>query len=153
MVFLAIILSLFAGVFIVLSRILGANLAMHTGLIQGSFIHYSMGLLTSLIFFIFNFTSFENIQKNLIAIPFWAYLGGAAGIFVVLLSNYITRKISAFYLTLLIFLGQIFSGSLIDYLTLNELSLGKIVGGLLVLFGLSFNLWIDQNNEKKLAIE
>ncbi|MCT4661896.1 MAG: DMT family transporter [Tissierellales bacterium] len=148
MILFAIIVSLLAGVFIVLSRILGATLSMHTGLIQGSFIHYSMGLLTSILFFIFSIPSIGNIKSELPLVPIWAYFGGAAGIFVVLLSNYITHKISAFYLTLLIFIGQIFSGSLIDYFTLNEFSIGKIIGGLLVLFGLTYNLWIDRINEK-----
>jgi transporter family-2 protein len=59
---------------------------------------------------------------------------------------------SAFYLTLFIFIGQLFVGIIIDYFTLKELSLGKIAGGLLVLFGLSYNLLLDKKQAEKATL-
>ncbi|MED1370878.1 EamA-like transporter family protein, partial [Bacillus paranthracis] len=56
----------------------------------------------------------------------------------------ITPKISAFYLTLLIFIGQLFAGTIIDFILSHELSMGKIVGGIFVLIGLTYNLLVDR---------
>ena len=78
------------------------------------------------------------------SIPSWAYIGSVLGVGVVFLSNYMAVRISAFYLTLLIFIGQLFSGVLIDFVILDSLSLGKLLGGLLVLIGLSYNLYLDK---------
>jgi len=79
------------------------------------------------------------------SVPLWAYLGGLTGVLVIVLSSYLTPKISAFYFTLLMFLGQLFVGIIIDYFTLNILPIGKIVGGFSVLVGLNYNLLIDKN--------
>ena len=71
------------------------------------------------------------------SIPIAVYLGGLVGVIVISLSNYITPKISAFYLTLLIFIGQLFAGTIIDFFLTNELSIGKVIGGIFVLIGLT----------------
>jgi transporter family-2 protein len=84
---------------------------------------------------------------KLLSIPIWAYLGGMTGVLVVTLSSYITPKISAFYQTLFVFVSQLFVGIIIDYVSLNQLSAGKIVGGLLVLSGLTYNLLVDRKSE------
>lgn len=84
---------------------------------------------------------------KLSSIPLWAYLGGLTGVLVVVLSSYITPKISSFYLTLLIFIGQLFIGIIIDYFTLNKFSIGEIAGGFLVLIGLTYNLLLDKNKK------
>lgn len=54
-----------------------------------------------------------------------------------------------FYLTLLLFVGQLFGGMLLDYLVSGDFSLQKVVGGLLVLVGLSYNLWVDSRSKKE----
>lgn len=141
--FLYILVSILSGVSIVISRILNSKLAEHVGILQGTFFNYLFGLIFSFIFLIF---SQEGLHIKLTTVPFWAYLGGFTGIFVIGLSSYITPKISVFYLTLIIFIGQLFTGIFIDYLTLNNLSIGKIIGGFLVLSGLTFNLFIDKKS-------
>ena len=83
-------------------------------------------------------------------IPFYAYIGGLIGVFSITLSNYTAPKISVFYMTLLIFIGQIATGIVIDYFALNELSPGKIIGSILVAAGLSYNLFIDIKSETAL---
>ena len=52
------------------------------------------------------------------------------------------------YLTLLLFIGQLFTGMLLDYLVAGDFSLNKIIGGVLVIAGLSYNLWIDTKRSK-----
>lgn len=139
-----IFISILAGVSIVVARIINSNLAERIGIFQGTFFNYVVGLIFSAIFL---FISSETLNLSILktnALPIWAYLGGMVGVVVVVLSSYITPKISAFYLTLLMFIGQLFVGIIIDYFTINKLSVGKIIGGCLVLAGLTYNLIIDR---------
>ncbi len=143
---LYILIAILSGVTIVISRIVNANLADKMGLFQSTFYNFLTGLLfSSLILFFAN----ENFNLQAItstSVPFYAYIGGIIGIFSISLSNYVAPKISAFYMTLLIFIGQIGIGIFIDYLVSNEVSIGKIIGGILVAIGLSYNLSIDKKS-------
>ena len=78
----------------------------------------------------------------------WIYFGGAVGLLVVLLSNVTVVKVSAFYLTLLVFIGQIFSGILIDVIITGQLHPGNLIGGMFVGVGLIFNLWLDYRRSR-----
>ncbi len=146
---LFVFIAILSGISVVVSRILNSNLAKEIGIFQGTLFNYVVGLFFSFIFLLLSNEISYVPALRLQGIPFWAYLGGLTGLLVVVLSSYVTPRISAFYLTLLVFIGQLFVGIIIDYFTLNKLSIGKIIGGLLVLFGLSYNLLID----KKQAIQ
>jgi bacterial/archaeal transporter family-2 protein len=146
MILIYFLISISAGITIVLARIINSKLAEKIGSLQGIVINYILGLLFSILFYIFS------KEKSIFSyhgdsIPFLAYLGGLVGVLVILGSNYITPRISAFYLALLLFIGQLFIGVIIDYLSYQELSIGKILGGFLVMLGLSYNLWIDKKKE------
>ncbi|MDF2589422.1 MAG: putative rane protein [Anaerocolumna sp.] len=146
MFFIAIILSILSGVTNVVARIINANLAKIIGLFQGTLFNYVIGLLVSLLFLLFNLNSMDFTSTTFLSVPIWAYLGGMLGVMVVVISNYLTPRISAFYLTLLMFIGQLFAGIIIDYVASSELSIGKIIGGIFVLAGLSYNLYFDKKN-------
>lgn len=149
MFFIAIILSILSGVTNVVARIINANLAKIIGLFQGTLFNYVIGLLVSLLFLLFNLNSIDFTSNTFLSVPIWAYLGGMLGVMVVVISNYLTPRISAFYLTLLMFIGQLFAGIIIDYVASSELSIGKIIGGIFVLAGLSYNLYFDKKNVDK----
>lgn len=147
MLFAYLLISIIAGVTVVIGRIINSNLAAKIGTFQGTLINYIVGLSVS---FLFLFLSNEKITityTNMKSIPLWAYLGGLAGVIVIVLSNYLTPKISSFYFTLLVFIGQLFIGVIIDYFTFHDLSIGKLIGGLFVLIGLTYNLWIDKKQK------
>ncbi len=139
-----IIVSILSGVTIVTGRIINSNLAKKIGMLQGTFFNYVVGLLFSIIFLVFSKESFLIPKSTFESIPLIGYLGGIVGVLTIALSNYITPKISAFYLTLFIFIGQLFTGVVIDYITLGQLSLGKVIGGILVFVGLAYNLIVDK---------
>lgn len=146
-----ILISILAGVSIVVTRIINYILAKEIGNFQGTLVNYIVGLFFSFIFLLFS-SEFSSISAlDLKTVPLWVYLGGAAGVIVIVMSSYITPRISSFYLTLLIFVGQLFVGIIIDYFTLKELSFGKVTGGIIVLFGLSYNLFIDKKQAEKAA--
>lgn len=139
-----IIIAVASGISNLVARNINSILAEKIGLLEGTFFNYVTGLFLSLIFFLLSgeFLNFSfDLFKNL---PLHAYLGGLVGVLVVALSNIVTPKISALYFTLIMFLGQLFTGMAIDYFTSGILSIGKLAGGCLVILGLGYNLYIDK---------
>ena len=143
----AILFSFAAGFCVVISRTLNAKLADRTSVRSSTFFNYLVGLGVSIPFLLL-------LGRGEAPLPFafspswYIYLGGILGVCVVLLSNMTVARISAFYLTLLIFVGQVFSGVLIDAVLTGSLSPRTLIGGLLVAGGLCVNLFLDK---KKLA--
>ncbi|BCN29452.1 DMT family transporter [Anaeromicropila herbilytica] len=149
MLFIYLLAAAGSGITIVLARIINSKLAEKIGTLQGTLINYIVGLIVSILcFFVSKESSLITISRYH-SVPIWAYFGGIVGVITILSSNYITPRISSFYLTLLIFIGQLFVGIAIDYFILQELSLGKLIGGIFVVLGLSYILWVD----KKEALE
>lgn len=140
----AVAVSFIAGVNIVLSRTLNAKLADLTSVRVSTFYNYFVGLFIAILaFLLLGGNEIEPIDT--VPIQNWfIYLGGVLGVGVVLLSNIVVVKVSAFYLTLLIFIGQVFSGVLIDVVITQTVSLRNILGGVLVAAGLCANLMIDR---------
>jgi bacterial/archaeal transporter family-2 protein len=141
---MAILVAIIAGASIVAARNINSILAEKNGLLAGTFFNYLTGLSLSFIFLLISNDRISLSVSSYSTVPIWAYLGGLLGVLIVAVSNLVTPKISAFYLTLIIFIGQLFTGIAIDYFALDLVSLGKILGGLLVLAGLTYNLIIDK---------
>lgn len=146
---LPVILSVLAGVTIVANRMVNAELGKKIGIFQSTLFNYITGLATALVFWFFSGELLGLSGASFAGIPFWAYAGGLMGVIVVSLSNYITPRISVFYMTLILFLAQIFTGCVIDYFLEGVFSPGKLAGGALVLLGLVQNLRVDQKNAQK----
>ena len=142
-----IFIAVLAGASIVMGRIINYKLAEEIGLFQGTLVNYIVGLVFSIIFLIVSGESIVGLQLS--AVPWWGYLGGIVGVMVVVLSSYITPKISSFYLALIVFIGQLFVGIIIDSFSLKSIPIGKIVGGVLVLGGLTYNLMLDRSASKE----
>lgn len=140
-----ILISIASGAIVVISRILNTRLSEKVGLLESSFFNYLTGLISALI--LFSIIKDKVHFDELYSIPFWAYLGGALGIIIVILSSVVTPKMSSFYITLIIFIGQLFTGIIIDCITLKTIPFPKIIGGLLVIAGLGYNLHIDSETE------
>lgn len=146
---IAIILCFLAGVTVVISRTTNARLAEETSLLKSTFYNYITGLIGSiLLLFIVHFgitsqfpTSPLSLQWN----QLWIYLGGAMGVCAVSISNIVVTKVSSFYVTLLMFVGQVFTGIVLDIIISGNFSLGNLLGGLCVTIGLILNLWFDKD--------
>jgi transporter family-2 protein len=147
---LAVTVSFAAGVCIVLSRTLNAKLSDLTSVWVSTFYNYFFGLIMAIFVFCILGRNELNGIKLVISPSLYIYFGGMIGVCVVFLSNVTVAKISAFYLTLLIFVAQVFSGVLIDILISQEFSSRNLIGGLLVTIGLGVNLVLDNNNFRKL---
>ncbi|EQB89187.1 transporter family-2 protein [Clostridium punense] len=140
------ILAFICGGLTIVSIIINANLGQKLGAFQGGLINYIIGLTVTLIIMtlLAIIGKFEMSSFN--GIPFYAYLGGLVGVIVVVASNIVIPKISAVYSTVLIFIGQIFTGIFIDYLTLGNISIGKVLGGLIIIGGIMYNSYVDKNS-------
>lgn len=144
---IAVIVSFFAGVTVVVSRTINARLSSHIGEVQTSFMNHVVGLVVSIaLIFIFGIgdTSKIEISRNL-----FIYIGGLFGVMTVLLSNITVPKVPAFNLTLLIFIGQVFTGVVVDLLMNNDFSEATFVGGVIITIGILINTIVDYITTKK----
>jgi len=96
----------------------------------------------------------EQIWLGLVLSPnWWIYLGGAIGVMTVWLSNVVVVKIPQLYITLLMFVGQVFTGVLLDALRDGAFSVANLIGGSLVALGLALNLLLERHSSRRLTAE
>lgn len=138
-----ILLGLLIGVSVVIATILNGKLAERIGLINDVIINYAVAVGTSVIIILIMGEKIPQLDI-LIDLPVFYYLGGFLGIAVIFTFNIIVPKIPAVYIFIIPFIGQILTSSLIDYLYLDILSKGKILGGFLVLVGLLYNIRVEK---------
>ena len=145
---IAVGLAIFSGLTIVLARIANAKLGEISGPVYSSFMNYLVGLTGSLIiFFVIGgakaATAFPAANASVSV-----YFGGAMGLCAIYLSNLVTHKLTSIQMTLLLFIGQLFSGIIIDIFQLHIFSPGKLVGGILVLAGMLINMQADREKQQ-----
>ncbi len=142
-----------SGVLLVISRSYNARLADETSVYVSTFFNYVCGLLTALPVFLL-LGGGEPVWAGLVLAPNgWTYLGGAIGVITVWLSNVVVVKIPQLYITLLMFVGQVFTGVLLDALMDGALSAANIIGGGLVALGLAINLLLERRAARRLTAE
>ena len=129
----------------VLCRYLNACYAKRNGLPMGTLANYVTGLATSLLVLLamgepMVFQPIGAVTFRTVAM----FLGGAVGVGLIQLTIYITPRLPAFLATLLIFLSQLCFGLGLDYILTGAFSLGKLVGGVMVLCGLAHYAWINK---------
>ena len=148
-----ILVAILSGVSIVVSRIINSRLGDEIGVFQSTFYNFLTGLLFSMIILFFSSENMNISSEVLSSTPIIAYLGGLIGVISITLSNYVAPKISAFYMALLIFIGQLFTGIIIDYFTLGQLSIGKAIAGITLCIPSAYNLNLDKKDAEAVAIE
>ncbi len=146
---IAVIVSIFAGVTVVLSRSVNSRLSSQTGEIQSALVNYAVGLITAVIasaVFAGNELSliFTNASSD-----WWIYTGGAMGAVIVLLYNIIVPKVSSFQLSLLTFVAQVFTGIVIDIILGSEYSMKTFIGGIIVAVGVAAYMVLEKLEKKK----
>lgn len=151
MVVIAVIANVLTGLTVLLNRVVNSNLAQKIGLFRSTLYNYVTGLVVSAIFMLFSKEVGTFSDTTMEGVPFWAYFGGFIGVIAIVLSSYLTPRISAFYLTLLLFIGQLFTGIVIDFLNAGEFSFAKLIGGVFVFTGLAYNLFYDKKKNVEKA--
>ncbi len=140
---LPMVLSLMAGVTVLLSRLINGHLSRQTSVMTGALVNYLAGLLGALT--VLTLAGGGAQWDYALSGPFHIYLGGGLGAVIVLMSNYIIGRISSFYMTLTLFVGQVAAGQLLDTLLTRAFSVRSLMGGALVLGGLLLNLLQDRS--------
>ncbi len=141
------LLALLSGGSVATSILLNARLGAVKGLKKGVFINYLMGFAVSLpVALLINGTAIPNIEINWMFIL--ALTGGAIGFIAVMMNSYLTPRIGILYITILLFIGQLGTGVVIDGIRDGNFSIGKIVGGVLIVAGLVYLLRLDRAKPK-----
>ena len=135
-----VIVSLLAGFTVLLSRLINGRLARQTSVATATLINYLTGLMGALLVLAVTGTG-ERLTFN---IPLPYYLGGMLGATIVVISNHVVGRISSFYMTLALFIGQVSAGLLLDIALEGTFPMRTALGGLLVLLGLTVNLMQDK---------
>lgn len=130
------------GVCIVLSRVYNFKLSNEIGIMGSTLFNYIVGLVVSTVFLVIRNEHVIHSMDTFKSIPWFAYMGGLVGVFVVSLQSYSSKKLSAFYVTIFIFIGQLSLGMVIDH----QFSVSKIAGCILVIIGMIYNVYLDSKN-------
>lgn len=147
---LPVCLSLATGVTLALSRFVNAQLAAHTTSLVSTWYNYVVGLVVALMVYGVSIAAGQSqVHAFATNTPWWIYLGGAIGVAVVLQANVSTRHIPALNMTLVLFVGQIFTGVVLDTWLKGALPVRNAVGGALVLGGLILNAVIDAKKKSQ----
>ena len=147
--FFAALAALGTGATIVLSRVFNARLATFIGTRRGVFYTHVVGLvLTSFVLVVLVALGWQDLVATTgFAFPggWYMYLGGLLGVVVISLDNFTAVRLPAFYLALLLFVGQVSSGLAVDFVIERAVNGHNIAGGLLVALGLCVNVLLDKS--------
>lgn len=144
----AMLMAVASGVSGVISRLANAQLSARTSALGSSFTNHWVGLIGSVALLLM-------MQPDFVAglqvpnVPAWAYVGGAVGVVMVMLWNVAGLKVTAFEVTLLSFIGQVFAGIALDLLLGNGFSREIFIGGSFVVVGVLVNMFAGQNKQAK----
>jgi transporter family-2 protein len=145
---LAVWMSFGTGISIVISRSINARLAERIGPLPGSFVNHLTGLPVAYALVLLT-------AKNQPPVSYpggpqsWVYLGGVLGVVAVMLFNILVPRISQFHLTVLSFVGQVFTGFFIDLFVGGFAADASFWGGLLIAAGIALNLGLEYKASRK----
>ena len=146
-----ILFAILCGVTNVLSRSVNFVLSEKIGMYQSTLFNYIFGLSGSFLLLLISGETFKLFTTSSYNAPWFVYTGGLLGVIVVTMLSFLSSKVSSFYLTLLLFVGQLFTGIIIDALSTGKISFYQVLGGALVVLGLTYNLYIDKINSKTVS--
>lgn len=148
-----ILVAILSGITNVISRSVNFVLSDKIGVYQSTFFNYIFGLIGSFILLVISGETFKLFTVSSYSAPWIVYAGGLVGVAVVSLQVFLSSKVSSFYLTLLLFVGQLFTGIIIDCISTGKISVYQVIGGVLVIVGLGYNLYVDKSKDKETVSE
>ena len=141
-------LGILGGICTIMSMILNSRMSVKTSLVQGVLVNFLAGSISSVLLYVVMGNNLSFVFSRVETVPLWALSGGAIAVVIVFLSNHVVPRIPVIYSTVLIFLGQIGAGILIDYFKEGSVSIGKILGAGAILIGILINAKIDKDDLK-----
>lgn len=138
---LAVAVSFVSGIAIVLSRTACARLAEKTGALRSSLMSHLIGLpITILLALVLGSGGAPGTSAGFHP---WVYLGGVLGVAVIFLCNLTVPRVPAFRLSILSFVGQVFTGVILDVLFGGEYSQRTFIGGIVIAVGMGVYLLME----------
>ena len=127
-----------AGVARAIARTANASVAGKFGVARSTFYNFVVGLVCSIAALLVagdarRLPALLNAQ-----VPQWAYFGGLVGVLFVVCSSLAATRMSAFVMTLLLLVGQVTAGIVLDAVLRGQVAPLQVVGGALLFAGL---LW------------
>jgi len=145
----AVFLLLAGGVTIVLSRTVNGQMTARVGVMQATLYNYITGLATAIVVMLLLGRAEPVWTGTPLPKRLLVYLGGCMGVATVSLLNGSVRRISAVYMTLLQFLGQVAAGILVDTVLDGGIAWRNVMGGVCIAFGLLLNILTEKRKSRK----
>lgn len=135
--------GILGGIFITLSSNLNATLVQREGLLRGSFYNYFFACAVSGSIILITGVGFPNVIHL-----DYRLLGGVIGVSVLMMTSFIIPKLPMMYATVLIFVGQLAAGFIIDIFQGRDVTSFKVIGAVLILLGMLYNIGLDKASAK-----
>lgn len=149
---LPVFLALMTGVTVVTSRTINGALAKRSTASLSAWYNHLVGLVGAvLVLAILGFPGsipFAGINFS----NFWIFTGGILGVLAVTFSNFLIHHVSSYSMTLLLFVGQITGGVLLDVFLEGSFDPIQIVAGLIIVLGFSLNAYMTRPVDKPDAL-
>jgi len=138
---LSVTLAFIAGALIILSRQINGRLALSTSAMESSFWNHIVGLAALTLFaLIFGGLFTEGAAAS----PWWAYLGGIAGVIFIAAGSWLIARIGAVNTAIMIIAGQMISGVVFDIVMGAPGHLWARILGVALIFA---GMWFTQTRD------
>lgn len=139
---LPICLALLTGVTVVISRSINGALGKRSTASLSAWYNHFVGLIGSVVVFaILGFPG--SIPYDDIGLSnLWIFIGGILGVLAVTFMNFLIHHVSSYSMTLLLFIGQITGGILLDIFLEGTFAPVQIVAGFIIVIGFGMNAYI-----------
>lgn len=141
-------LALLTGLTVVLSRTINGALSKVTSPSLSTWYNHFVGLWVSLVLFAAAGFPGQMDAGLLETNHLWLLTGGLMGVIVVTASNFLIHHVSSYSMTLLLFIGQIFTGVFLDHLLTGIFSPAQFLSGTVLAAGFALNAWASSKNNK-----
>jgi transporter family-2 protein len=139
-------MAFIAGVLINFQLICNSSLAKKIGIINSAFINFLVAFIFLSLYALTRHGIYTPI--NFSSIPPIFYAGGILAIVITLLSNFLIPKLPLVQCTVLTFLGQLFTGVIIDSVFGYDFSMKKLIGISLIFTGIMYIIVYDHLEKK-----
>lgn len=146
---LAIAVSFAAGITVVLARTVNSRLSDRVGALQGSFYNHIVGLPLTVVLLLLFGGNEPFYTAQVLPGQWWAFTGGCFGVVTVLLFNITVPRVRMLDLTFLSFVGEVFTGIVIDLILKQGFSSATFWGGVMVAAGLLTGFLIEYAHKAK----
>lgn len=133
-----------SGIIVIFNMVINSRLAKKTDIFVGTLANFFIAMITSLLIVMILKEKIGESIRNAGNVPFMYYLAGLFGVFATIIFNIIVNKIPVIYSAILAFVGQLGMGVVLDIFLGNMISIGKIIGLVLISIGFLYNMNIDR---------